>query len=427
MAEAWRAGGLVRVDKVRTSTSVLASAYPWHNGGQLHGVGPVVGVDRLAGGAPFGLDPFRWVREQVAQNPNFVVSGAPANGKSALIKSVLWWMVGAAGHRMAVVDVKGEYRQLAEALGVPVLDLRAGGSTRVNPLDDVQGRVQFVQALSSLCVGRSLSIGEQAALEAAIDRLGDHPELVDLVRVLWEMPDQVCVRLAMSRDDSLEMTRDVRFGLQKLVEGSHAGMFSGQSTVDLAGSPRGFVIDVSGAGRDDLALALSMLVGTRAIDQMVNRVRRPTMVVNDEAWRLTAFSDLVRWLQYSQKIGREFAQSNWMVVHRLSEVGAQADGVAGRIAANLVADADTHITFRQGDRADADDVDERFKMPDSMRDFLTRLEPFHCLIRCRERFAVVRVVLSGRLAGICDTNRAMRDEIRETPTNVGRGLASSVL
>lgn len=78
---------------------------------------------------------------------------------------------------------------------------RAGGLTRVNPLDDAEGRVQFVQALSSLCVGRSLSIGEQAApLEAAIDRLGVRPEMADLVKVLWEMPEPVCVRLAMSRD-----------------------------------------------------------------------------------------------------------------------------------------------------------------------------------------------------------------------------------
>lgn len=157
-----------------------------------------------------------------------------------------------------------------------------------------------------------------------------------------------------------------------------------------------------------------MLVGTRAIDQMVNRVRRPTMVVNDEAWRLTAFGDLVRWLQYSQKIGHEFAQSNWMVVHRLSEVGGQADGAAGRVAANLVADADTHITFRQGDRADADDVVERFKMPSSLRETSRRVRASHCLVRCHERFAVVRVVLSW-LAGICDTNRASARRVRESP------------
>lgn len=52
-----------------------------------------------------------------------------------------------------------------------------------------------------------------------------------------------------------------------------------------------------------------------------------------------------------------------MVVHRLAEVGGQADGVTGKIATRLVADVDTHICFRQGDSADPDDVVPRFQIP----------------------------------------------------------------
>ncbi len=400
-----------RVDKVRTSTAVLASAYPWHNGGQLRSVGPIVGIDRLAGDAPFGIDPFRWVTEGICQNANIVISGAPGNGKSAFVKSLLWWLCGALGYRLAVVDVKSEYRALADALGVPVLDLRPGGATRINPLDNPEGRLEFCLALAALCIARSVSPVERSALTGALRRLGDAPQLSDLAELLRTMPDGLADDLGMTPQAAKDATRDLRYGFDDLLRGPHAGMFDGVSTVDLTSSETGFVVDVSGAGRDDQALALSMLVGTRAIDQMVNATLRPTIVVNDEAWRLTAFTDLVKWLQYSSKLGRTmFAQANLMVVHRLAEVGAQADGVTGQIAARLVSDADTHISFRQGDAADAADAVARFKMPVSCEDFLTALEPYQCLIRCRDRYAVLLVVLSARLHTICDTNHAMRGE-----------------
>lgn len=399
----------VKVDKTRATTAVLSSAYPWHNAGQLRSVGPVIGVDRLAGDAPFGIDPFRWVNEGVAQNPNIVVAGAPANGKSALVKAMIWWLAGAHGYRFAATDVKGEYRALAEALGVPVIDLRAGGNTRINPLEHPAGRVEFCSALAALLIGRDLRIEEHAVLTAAIRRLPERAEVRDLVTALRE-PRSLVDDLGMGETAVEAVTRDVRFAFGELLHGAHAGMFDGPSTIDLATADKGLVIDVSGAGRDDMALSLSMLVGTRAIDQMVEREHRPTLVVNDEAWRLTAFGDLVKWLQYSSKIGRQIAQANMMVVHRLAEVGAQADGATAQIASRLVSDADTHILFRQGDTADAADAVARLNLPEACRQFLVQLHPHHCLIRCRDRYAVVRVVLSQRLRTICDTNSAMRGE-----------------
>ena len=56
-----------------------------------------------------------------------------------------------------------------------------------------------------------------------------------------------------------------------------------------------------------------------------------------------------------------------------------------------------------------DDVATRFQMPAACRDPLTTLQPYHCLIRCRDRYAVLRVMLSAELREICDTNAAMRE------------------
>jgi len=70
------------------------------------------------------------------------------------------------------------------------------------------------------------------------------------------------------------------------------------------------------------------------------------------------------------------------------------------------------IGFRQDERDIADDIVNRFRMPEACRDFLVSLEPFQCFVRCRDRYAVLGSVLSPRLREICDTNSAMRDELR---------------
>ena len=56
-------GHRVKVIKVRATTAEWQSAYPWHFGGSIPSIGPVLGLDRLAGGGPFGLDPLRLVIE----------------------------------------------------------------------------------------------------------------------------------------------------------------------------------------------------------------------------------------------------------------------------------------------------------------------------------------------------------------------------
>jgi hypothetical protein len=371
-------------------------------------LGPVIGLDRLAGLSPFGLDPFELVTAGVASNPNVVVAGAPGNGKSAFVKALLWNLVGGFGYRFVATDVKGEYTALADALGAPILDLRPGGPTRVNPLQDPGGRLEFVAALASLCCDRSLEALERAALSAAVRALPAVPVLADLVGVLRDMPQPVCDELVMSRETALDGTQGLRFGLSDLLHGSLAGMFDGASNVGPSESQVGFVVDVSGCGTDDRVLRFALLAGQRAVDQMLAGSRRRTLQVNDEGWRVAKTAEGVRWMQHSFKLGRVDALSNILVVHRFAEIGAQADGTTGEIANRLVSDADVHVMFRQGDTADAADSMERLRLPASTSDALVQLPAHRCLIHLRGRLAMVDVVLSRRMRDLADTNDAMR-------------------
>lgn len=398
----------MRASKLRATTAEWSSAYPWHFGGSIPSVGPVIGVDHLCGGAPFGIDPFAWVNRGIAQNPNIVIAGAPGNGKSALVKQILWWLVGAFGCRFVATDVKGEYTPLARALGVPILDLHPGGETKVNPLQDPQGRLEFAHALAALCLERPLLAVERAALSGTVRLLPDRPLVADLAAILRDMPAELCDELAMTRPAALDETKDLRFGFGELLNGTHAGMFDGHTNVDLASSPSGFVVDVSGCGTDDRTLRFALLAGMRAVDQLVGSSPGHTLLVNDETWRLAGNRDTVIWLQHSFKLGRQRGQANIIVVHRLAELGGQADGATGEIASRLVSDADTHILFRQGDQHDATDTVSRLGVPTAATTILARLPKHRCLIDIRGQLALVDVVLSPSMLAISDTNRKMR-------------------
>jgi len=407
----------MRLTKLRATTVEWQSAYPWHFGGSIPSLGPVLGIDRLAGGSPFGLDPLRLVVEGHATNPNMVIAGAPGNGKSAFVKALLWNLVGAFGYRFVATDVKGEYRAIAQALGAPVLDLRPGGPTRINPLADPTGRLEFTAALASLCLDRSLDTLERAALAAAVRMLPADPVLADLLAVLRDMPVAVCEELVIGRDDALAGTQALRFGVGELLNGAMAGMFDGHSNIAPSESPAGFVVDVSGCGTDDRVLRFAMLAGQRAVSQMLAGSKRPTLRINDEGWRVASTLEGVRYMQHDFKLGRVDALSNILVVHRFAEIGAQADGVAGDIAQRLVSDADLHVMFRQGDRDDADDSMERLRLPTSTRDALVQLPARRCLIHLRGQLALLEVVLSRRMRELADTNQAVRGKSLEEPEN----------
>lgn len=407
----------MKLQRLRATTAEWQSAYPWHFGGSIPSVGPVIGVDRLAGGSPFGMDPLRLVIDGHATNANMVVAGAPGNGKSAFVKTLLWNLVGVFGYRFVATDVKGEYRAIAAALGAPVLDLRPGGTTRINPLQDPHLRLEFAEALASLCLDRSLDTLERASLTAAVKILPAAPVLGDLLGILREIPASVCDDLVMGRAEALTGTQALRFGLGELLNGSLAGMFDGPSTIDPTSSPVGFVVDVSGCGTDDRILRLAMLAGQRGVSQMLAAETRPTVRVNDEGWRIASTLEGARYMQRDFKLGRIDAMSNILVVHRFAEIGAQADGVAGEIANRLVSDADLQVMFRQGDTADAADSVERLRLPQSTHDALVQLPKHRCLVHLRGRLALLEVVLSRRMRDLADTNQAVRGDLARDSKN----------
>ena len=123
----------------RGTTAHVSSVYPFSVQASFGHEGTYVGLDLLAGGAEFCWDPFAAYSNGLVTNPNGWVLGEPGNGKSALVKCLLWRQAAVYGHGpngrwIAIADPKGEYAPLAEHLGLTTVRLSPGGTTRINPL-----------------------------------------------------------------------------------------------------------------------------------------------------------------------------------------------------------------------------------------------------------------------------------------------------
>lgn len=408
----------LRLPRMNATTRSMATLYPWHFGGGLSCPGPVLGIDYLTGGSPWTFDPFELVATDQASNPNVVVAGEPGMGKSGIGKAAAWWLVGAFGYRLVVVDVKSEYAALGDALGCDRIALHPHGTSRVNPLtsdgtlDGDKERVRFVAALASILVGRSLTAVERVLLDEGVAVVAERerePLLRHLVAVITELPDRVVVALQKDRQDLLDRTDEVRYALRSLITGALAGMFDAPTNVAIDPLSPGLVLDVSTAGNDDELLQLSMLAGLRAVRQLRANGGRRTLLYADETWRLATTSQTVRFLQHSWKMGRHTGTSCWAMIHRFSDLAAQSDdGTAlAKVTRALVGDSGTHVLFRHGKREDAELTAAELSLPAAAVSVLQKLPIHRALVHCGGRLAVVEARFSDRLAALAYTNQAM--------------------
>jgi hypothetical protein len=404
--------------RMNATTRSLAALYPWHFGGGLACAGPVIGIDYLTGGSAWTFDPFELVDADQASNPNVVVAGEPGMGKSGVGKTAAWWLVGAFGYRLVVVDVKSEYTALGAALGCDRIALHPHGTSRVNPMtsdgtpDGDKERLRFVAALASILAGRSLTAVERVLLDESVAVVAERepePLLRHLVEVITELPDRVVTALQKDRQDLLDRTDEIRYALRSLVTGALAGMFDAPTNVTIDPGSPGLILDVSTAGNDDELLQLSMLAGLRAVSQLRAAGTRRTLLYADETWRLATTSQTVRFLQHSWKLGRQTGTSCWAIIHRFSDLAAQSDdGTAlAKVTRALVADSGTHILFRHGKREDAELTAAELSLPAAAVGVLQKLPIHRALVHCGGRLAVVEARFNDTLAHLAYTNQAM--------------------
>ena len=415
----------LRLPRHRATTAHLCSAYPFAAEGGLGVAGAYLGTNVLTGGGGFAYDPFEAYRSGLVTNPNVLVAGEPGTGKSATAKCLVYRACGVFGRWVAIADPKGEYLPLAEALGLDVVKLHPGGTSRINPLDPGPGasgegpediarrQAVMVGALLGSVLRRDLYPIEDAVLGWAVEHLARtpvcQPTLADVVAVMADPPETLAAR---ARTTPAQLAREVEpavYGLGKLLDRSLRGMFDGPTNVRLDWGGPGIVLDLSAVHHEPEALTLVMVAATAWLQAALARPDGPPRLqVLDEAWSLLASERTSRYLQACWKLGRAHGVANVAVVHRLSDLRSQADdGTAtAKVSMGLLADTQTRVLFRQSSDQVAD-ARALLGLTETEAAVLSRLCRGRAIWKVGARTAVVQHVVGRRERAFCDTDARM--------------------
>jgi type IV secretory pathway VirB4 component len=421
----------LRIPRHRATTAQVCAVYPFQAEEGLGPRGVYLGTDVLAGGGAFCYDTFQLYTENVLTSPNVLVIGEVGSGKSSTVKTLLYRSVGVLGSPggmgrwVAIVDPKGEYRLLAEALGLNVVRLYPGGPTRLNPLDPGPGtaaaaeelgarRAALLGALLSEVLHRDLSPLEDAAVGWAVGEVTgpnqrQAPTLQDIARLLSNPTAEMAAQAKTSPDALAQAVEATRYGLGKLLDRQLRGMFDGQSTVNIDWSGRGLVLDLSAVHQDPEALTLVMMAATAWLQALLAApegvaVPRRYQIL-EECWALLGGERTAKYLQSCWKLSRAYGVVNIAVAHRISDLRAQSDDgtTAAKVAMGLLSDTQTRIIFRQS----TDQIGEATSLLGLTKveaELLPRLARGRALWKVAGHSAVVQGVLGEGERNFCDTD-----------------------
>jgi hypothetical protein len=170
-----------RPQPFEASTASLEAIFPFQTSSATDlSQGIVIGTSPTGG--TFSWDPWTLYQAGRLTNPNVLILGDVGSGKSALAKTLVWRGL-EFGRGAHIIDPKGEYAALADAVGVEPIRLRPGGGTILNPLDpgsagrylpppDLFHRnIATVRALVEATLGRSCRQLEMVLLAATLARV----------------------------------------------------------------------------------------------------------------------------------------------------------------------------------------------------------------------------------------------------------------
>jgi type IV secretory pathway VirB4 component len=400
----------------RVTTRHAQAIYPFIAAGGLGARGVFVGRD-AAGGA-FCYDPWSLYEDGALDDPNVIVLGKLGQGKSALVKTLLWRML-LFGRRAFVLDVKREYGRLCAAVGVQSISLVPGAGVRLNPLasrPEEHAQLELLRAVTTTALGGPVTPLEAAALREALRTIrtrGAEPTLPEIAALLFAPVAAMAEQLRTRPDRLAADARRAALALQDLCEGPLRGMFDGPTTPGLDLDAKLLVLDLH-AVRDSPAVGILMACATAWMSALLARTaerpgRERLINVADESWKIVQHTGLGEWFQSNFKLARQFGVMNLVVLHKLADLQAAGDAGsrAARIAEGLIADASTRIVYHQ-DESQVPLTRALLGLSESEARLITMLAGGQALWRVGARSFVVQHYRSRLETELTDTDTGMR-------------------
>lgn len=400
----------------RCTTRHAQAIYPFVGAGGLGGRGVFVGRD--SSGGPFCFDPWLLYGEGKLDDPNVIVLGKLGQGKSSLVKTLLWRLL-LFGRRAFVLDVKREYGPLCRAAGVQPISLVPGGGLRLNPLasrPEEHAQLELLRAVAVTAIGGPLTQAEGAALREALRtvRAGrSEPTLPEIARLLFQPTSEIAERLQSDTGRVAEDSRRTALALQDLCEGPLRGMFDGPTSPGLDLDAKLVVLDLH-AVKDSPAVGILMACATAwmsaLLARMASRPARERLIsVADESWKIVQHTGLGEWFQSNFKLARQFGVMNLVVLHKLADLQAVGDAGsrAARIAEGLIADASTRVIYHQ-DASQVELTRAMLGLTETEARLIGALSPGQALWKVGDRSSVVQHSRSRIEAELTDTDTGMR-------------------
>lgn len=361
-------------------TTSLATTFPFSSSTLSMEKGVLYGIARH-NHSPVIFDPF----DPSLENANAVIFAKSGAGKSYFTKLMALRNL-LCGVDFLVVDPEDEYRALCNAVGGQYIRLASSSGQHLNPFDlppatsshsriPSQGRLDeedtrdpLAEQVASLLgllelmlgeKGSALTTHERALLDRALyqtyERAGitadplTHgrpvPLLRDLHAVLAETPGDLAASLA---------TR-----LDRYVEGSLAGLFSGPTNVALS---RRFVVFHVQALEPGLRPLGIHLIASFVWNQ-VKRVRKPRLLVVDEAWTLMQYPEGGAFLASLARRARKY----WLGLVTITQ--DVADFLNSEQGRTVLTNAAIKLLMKQ-DSTTIDPVVQAFQLSTEERQFL---------------------------------------------------------
>lgn len=368
--------GLDLIGMRRTfDTSALAAAFPFASP-DLPAADPAAPSGVLYGYNVGSQALVHWDRF-ACDNHNSVILGRSGAGKSYLVKLELLRSL-YRGIEIAVIDPEDEYARLATAVGGTYVPLGRPGvrlnpfdlpiterpdGRRTAPQDALIRRSLFLHTVLAVLLGAEPSATDRAVLDRAIattyQRAGITSDARSWTRPAPTLRDlrDTLTRAAGTGDPAGELAAR----LHPWVDGAFTQLFDGPTTT----TPAGHLVVFSLRDLPDELKAIGTLLTLDAVWRRVSNpaIRRPRLVVVDEAWLLMKQQAGAQFLFRMAKAARK----HWAGLTVATQ--DSADVLGSDLGKAVVANAATQILLRQAPQA-IDEITRTFDLSAGERQFL---------------------------------------------------------